>query len=54
MPRLRQFDSGLMRAGRALLQARYRIPAERICAQDWIQFNDARYCEDCAPEVSAR
>lgn len=29
------------------LQERYRIPAERIYAHNWIDYKDARYCEGC-------
>jgi hypothetical protein len=29
------------------LQQRYRIPAERIYAHNWIDYKDARYCEGC-------
>jgi hypothetical protein len=37
-----------------VLQARYRIPAERIYAHNWIDHKDARYCEGCALAERAR
>jgi len=36
------------------LQERYRIPAERIYAHNWIDYKDARYCEGCALASAAR
>lgn len=29
------------------LQERYRIPADRVYAHNWIDYKDARYCEGC-------
>jgi hypothetical protein len=37
-----------------VLQARYRIPAERIYAHNWIDRKDERYCEGCALATLAR
>jgi hypothetical protein len=37
-----------------VLRARYRIPAERVYAHNWIDFKDARYCEGCALATLAR
>jgi N-acetylmuramoyl-L-alanine amidase len=37
-----------------MLQARYRIPAERVYAHNWIDFKDARYCEGCDLATLAR
>jgi N-acetylmuramoyl-L-alanine amidase len=34
------------------LQERYRIPADRIYAHNWIDYKDSRYCEGC--ELAAR
>ncbi len=36
------------------LHLRYRIPAERIYAHNWIDYKDARYCEGCALAEEAR
>ncbi len=30
-----------------VLQARYKIPAERVYAHNWIDYKDRRYCEGC-------
>ena len=37
-----------------VLQARYRIPAERVYAHNWIDHKDARYCEGCDLATLAR
>ena len=37
-----------------VLQARYRIPAERVYAHNWIDYKDARYCEGCDLATLAR
>src|SRR5437660_466034 len=37
-----------------VLQARYRIPSERIYAHNWIDFKDRRYCEGCELAGRAR
>ena len=37
-----------------VLRARYRIPAERVYAHNWIDYKDARYCEGCALATLAR
>src|ERR1700736_1112057 len=37
-----------------VLRALYGIPLERVYAQDWIDFKDARYCEGCALAALAR
>jgi hypothetical protein len=37
-----------------VLQARYRIPGERIYAHNWIDYKDARYCEGCDLATLAR
>jgi hypothetical protein len=37
-----------------VLRARYRIPAERVYAHNWVDFKDARYCEGCALATLAR
>ena len=37
-----------------VLQARYRIPSERIYAHNWIDFKDKRYCEGCELASRAR
>jgi hypothetical protein len=36
------------------LQARYRIPIERVYAHNWIDYKDARYCEGCELAERAR
>ena len=36
------------------LQERYRIPAERIYAHNWIDYKDSRYCEGCDLAERAR
>jgi hypothetical protein len=36
------------------LQERYRIPADRIYAHNWIDYKDSRYCEGCDLAERAR
>jgi hypothetical protein len=37
-----------------VLQARYRIPIERVYAHNWIDYKDGRYCEGCDLATLAR
>jgi N-acetylmuramoyl-L-alanine amidase-like protein len=37
-----------------VLQERYRIPADRIYAHNWIDYKDSRYCEGCDLAERAR
>src|ERR1700751_6338694 len=37
-----------------VLRRRYEIPLDHVCAHNWIDFKDARYCEGCALASLAR